>query len=117
MKIFTDRVDGFQIRDTVYLCDPPPTTPPRFDVVKWVQEKEPRLVTALERDENGKWYAVDKWSEEYCFSVATITWNAHESWFDFESVGTRWLEENPTDAVVKMILDFCNEKAKELDYD
>ena len=117
MKTYTDRVDGFQIRDVCYLCDQPSNTPPRFDVVKWIPEKEPRFVTALERDENGKWYAVDKWSEEHCYSVATLEWNAHEPWFEFHSVGTRWLEENPTDAVVKMILDFCNEKAKELDRD
>ena len=115
MKTYTDRVDGFQIRDVCYLCDPPKDAPIQYDVVKWVQEKEPHFGTVLHRDENGKWYSTEEWCEEYCYTVGTLEWDAHEPWFVFKSCGLRWLEAKPSEAVIDMVLQFCEEKEKELD--
>jgi len=40
-------------------------------------------------------YELVKWSEDSssCYVIAFIKWNAHEVWFDFKSVGTRYLED------------------------
>ena len=115
MKIlnYTDRIEGFQIRDVSYLGEPPKDAPIEFDIVKWIKLDEPELCTSLE-NVNGKWVTEQKWHDEYCYSVGRLVWDSHEEWFKFESVGTRWLEENPSMDVITMILRFCNEKRNEL---
>ncbi len=102
---YTERIDGFQIRDVVYIGLPPPNTPPQFDIVKW-ESCEPREVY----DFHGK----KKMMSEYCYSVATLKWNTEEKSFSFQSVGLRWLEIKPSDAVKKMVMDFALSKEEEL---
>lgn len=114
MKEYTERVDGFQIRDVCYFGQPPVDAPIRFDVVKWVQEKEPHFGTVLHSDENGRWYSREEWCTEYCYTVGTLEWNDHEPCFEFHSCGLRWLEAKPSDAVIDMVLKFCEEKEKEI---
>jgi hypothetical protein len=103
---YTDRVDGFQIADVTYIGLPPKDTPPRYEVILWY-EHEP-------------WEAIDGYTgkkktvTESCYVVAFIEWNPKEPDFEFRSVGLRWLESAPTNRVVKMILDFCEAKEKEL---
>ena len=104
---YTDRIDGFQIRDLNYIGLPPKNTPPGYDVVKWVQT-EPRKVISFETMK-------EETITEYCYSVAHLVWNRKEPCFEFNSIGLRWLEANPTQAVIDMVLKFAEEKAKELE--
>ena len=106
---YTDRIDGYQIRDTVYLGKPPENAPPSFDVVKWVQV-EPFEIYNLR---TGK----KETRTEYCYTIAFLKWDSHEPQFVLHSVGLRWLQERPSEAVIEMVLRFCEEKGKELDYD
>lgn len=110
---YTERVDGFQITDPTYIGLPPKDTTPTFDIVKWVQT-EPHEVAAFEKDKSGKWISRNKISTEYCFVVATLVWDAHETEFRLNSVLLRWLEERPTEAVIQMVLDFAEKKGKEI---
>ena len=103
---YTERVDGFQIRDVTYLGDPPQDRPIMFDIVKWAQT-EPHEVMDLR---TGK----PKVSAEHCYSVARLVWNQREPCFEFQSIGMRWLEANPTERVIKMITEFADRKEDEL---
>ena len=103
---YTDRVDGFQIRDVTYLGLPPKDTPPTFDIVKWVQ-CEPYQARDFRTGER-------KTYTEYCYSVGSLVWDKHDGGFDFRSVGLRWLESLPNKDVVDMVLRFAHEKSKEL---
>ena len=114
MTEYTERVEGYQIRDVSYFGTAPADAPIRFDIVKWVQEKEPREILSMWTDEKGRWHSGKKISTEYCYSVGTLEWNSHEPCFEFESVGLRWLEENPSQRVIDMIIKFCKEKEKEI---
>lgn len=58
--------------------------PKRFEVVKWV-ETEPREVVDGRTGQK-------KISTRFCFVVAWIWWNNKEPCWEFESVGTRFLE-------------------------
>ena len=102
----TDRVDGFQISDVHYWGLPPKDTPPRYDVILWY-EHDPWDVTDARTGEK-------KTVTESCYVVAFLEWNPREPGFEFRSVGLRWLEAAPTNRVIKMILDFCEAKEKEL---
>ena len=103
---YTDIVDGYQIRDVTYIGLPPKDTPPTFDIVRWYDIEPRRAIDMMTGEE--------KTITRCCYSVAFLEWDRHEEWWQFRSVGTRWLEENPPETVVKMILEFCEEKAKEL---
>ena len=96
---YTKRVDGFQIRDITYFCDPPAEPSRRYDVVKWVS-CSPHEVYSLRQN---KYITIT----EYCFSIGTLEWDEKESDFEFKSVGLRALEYPPTKRARKMILDFC----------
>lgn len=103
---YTDRVDGFQITDVHYVGLPPIDAQPKYAVVLWY-EHDPWDVTdgiTLEK----------KTVTESCYVVAVIEWNPKEPGFEFRSVGLRWLEAAPTNKAIKMILDFCDEKEKEI---
>ena len=106
---YTGIVDGYQIRDVTYIGLPPKDTQPTFDIVKW-EDCEPHRAINLETGE-------ERTVTRYCYSVAFLEWDRHEGWWRFRSVGTRWLEAKPTDAVVNMVLTFCDVKAKELQYE
>ena len=109
---YTERVDGFQITDVMYIGLPPKDTPPRFQVVKWYDVEPHEGWVYHKEDETWK----PRWEKitEGSYAVACLEWDPHEPQFVFRSYGTRWLEEKPTEAVVKMILDFCEKKEKEL---
>ena len=118
MKEYTERIEGFQIRDISYFGKPPEDAPIRFDIVKWYPEKNPYIGTVYYSTENG-WGSREEMITEHCYSVGFLEWDSHEPQFVFRSVGLRWLEEKPSEAVINMILKFCEEKEKELedDYD
>lgn len=113
MKEYTERVDGFQIRDVCYFGQPPINAPIEFDVVKWYAEKNPHVGTVV-YNVDGKWETREEMIREHCCSVGFLEWDPHEPQFVFRSVGLRWLEEKPSDAVIDMILKFCEEKEKEI---
>ena len=115
---YTPRVCGYQIKDVTYVGLPPKGTPPRFDIVKWNQYDAPKLVHCFEKSSDGSWADLGMQERtEYCFVVGVLEWNAHEPCFEFRSIGTRWLEENPPQEVVEMVLRFAKEKGKELEAD
>ena len=104
VREYTPIVDGFQIRAIISIgsenCYTPPENPKRFDIVKW-EECEPH--TAID-GETGEERQITK----YCYSVGHLEWNNKEPCFEFKSIGLRWLESNPTERVIKMVLGFCN---------
>lgn len=83
----------FEIRPTCFLDGH--ADPKRWDVVKWVNT-EPREVID---GRTGK----KKMSDSYCYSVAQIWWNEKEPCWEFESVGTRFLEDY-TEGLCEFIL-------------
>ena len=99
VKEYTERYKGFQIRDVNYLGEPPTNIPPTFDVVKWKSYDTPREVIDLL---DGK----KKVSEEYCYSVGGLEYNA--------SCGLRWLEAHPDEDVENWIIKWCDYKLQEL---
>ena len=106
MSNYTDIVDGYQIRDVTYIGLPPKDTPPTFDIVKHV-DCEPFEAVNMETGKRQTY-------THYTYSVAFLRWDAHEDWWRFEPVGTRWLEDKPSETVIDMVLKFCEKKAKEL---
>lgn len=113
MTEYTERIDGFQIRDVAYFGEPPADAPIQFDVVKWFPEKEPYVGTVYHSTPTG-WISKDELITEHCYSVGFLEWDSHEPQFVFRSVGLRWLEEKPSEAVINMILKFCKEKEEEI---
>lgn len=93
VKEYTGRYKGFQIRDVVYLGEPPTDIPPTFDVVKW--------------DNNGS-------INEYCYTVGKLEYNAKEPCFEFKSCGLRWLKAHPDEDVENWIIKWCYYKLQEL---
>ena len=106
MTNYTEIVDGFQIRNPNYLWEAP-NRPIKFDIVKWV-DCEPHEVTNLI---TGK----KEIQTRYCYLVAFLEWNPKEPCFEFKSFGLRWLRANASEAVIKMILDFAENKQRELE--
>lgn len=76
------RFKDFEIRPTTFLDGH--IEPRRYEVVKW-QKHKPIEVLDLQTGEK-------KMSDTNCFSVARIYWNDREPCWEFESVGTRFLE-------------------------
>ena len=103
---YTERIEGFQIRKPSFFGDPPKNIPVMFDVVKW-QTCEPRKVYSITE---GK----EILSSEFCFVVGRLVWEKEEDAFRFESIGLRWLESKPSEAVVAMIMGFAGEMRKRL---
>lgn len=77
------RFKDFEIRPTTYLDGH--IEPKHYDVVKWDKRDEPIEVTDLRTGEK-------KMKDTFCYSVASIYWNEKEPCWEFESVGTRFLE-------------------------
>lgn len=105
MKEYTPVVDGFQIRDMVYIgFDSDGNYESKeaekdFDIVKWVKCDPYNVIDA----KTGKGKTID----QYCYSVGCLEWDEKEEDFNFKSIGLRWLESNPSMKVIKMILGFC----------
>lgn len=77
------RFKNFEIRPTTFLDGH--TDPKKWDVVKRCNRDKPERVYDLNLGEY-------KMSDTYCFSVASLWWNEKEPCWEFESVGTRFLE-------------------------
>lgn len=107
---YTDRVEGFQIRDVTYIGFNP-GRPCEFDVVKWYKHDPPMKNVTIFRE--GRIYE-NQTVYESCYSVGSLIWDRKECSFHFESVGMRLFEEKPSDAVMQMILDFAEKKGEEL---
>ena len=56
-----------------------------------------------------------KWADDnsYCWSIGFLRWNKKEHGFDFESVGTRYLEYRQ-DGLEEWLLKWC--EMKEIEY-
>ena len=106
MADYTKRVDGIQVRDCVW-ASCPPSNKIMYDVVKWKTRPTPTIVR------NGRTGQLE-YSFESCYSLAHLIWNPKEEEFEFEGVGTRWLEEAPSKEVCNMLLEFCKEVGENL---
>ena len=109
---YTERVEGFQIRDVTYLGRPPKNAPITYDIVKWNKYDKPQRARVIQNGVDCGELDVT----EYCYSVAFLEWDAHEKWFELKSVGMRFVEAKPSEAVMDMILDFCKSH-REVDED
>lgn len=109
---YTKRVEEYQIRDVTYLGMPPKDAPIEYDIVKWAKPDKPYEAFSLDTKTNEM---TKELITEYCYSVGRLVWDKRESCFEFESIGLRWLEAKPSEAVVDMILEFAEKKAKELE--
>lgn len=107
MREYTDRFQGFQIRDCNYIGKPPTDIPPTFDIVKWEPYDEPREVIDFRTGEK-------KTTTESCYSVGRLVYDRKEPCFDFESIGLRWLEEHPSEDVEDWLMKWCEYKIIEL---
>ena len=67
MKEYTERIEGFQIRDISYFGKPPVDAPVRFDIVKWFPEENPHIGTVYYSTENG-WESKEEMITEHCYS-------------------------------------------------
>ena len=96
---YTPIVDDFQISDVAYLDGHVDEHPRKFDIVKYYNT-EPTEVYVVETDQK-------EIKDRFCYTVAWLEWDSHESCFDFNSWGLRWLECAPTERVIQMILKFA----------
>lgn len=105
--MFPDPVDGIKIERVTYFPGHEPAnadTERRFAISKTVSCK-PYEATDLRTGEK-------KVLATTSYVIANLEWNEKECDFDFESVGTRWLEAAPSKEVCDMILKFCNKMTK-----
>ena len=91
-------------------------------------------VNYLDGHHNPDMYAIEKWVdcepheaidgrtgkkvivERYCFSIGNLEWDNHEKWFEFSSVGMRYLEERK-DGLEEFILKFVEEETRRREND
>ena len=97
VKTYTDRYEGYQIRDINYLGEPPKDAPIAFDIVKWYKD-----------------YSL---GTELCYSVANLVFNPKEPCFELKSIGIRWLEAHPSEMVEDWLIKWCDYKIQELKID
>lgn len=107
MRVYTDIWNDFQFRQPCYLDGH--FEKYKFDLVRWCTRPEPVEVFNLNTVKK-------QMSDKYCFSVGQLVWREKDGWFDFKSVGTRYLEYR-IDGLEEFILDFCDEMKKELSDD
>ncbi len=105
---YTERVDGFQICSPSYLPKREPKVEPlQYDVVKWETCKPFDAYDMVTGEKHTR--------TEYCYVVGVLKWDCQEPAMDFQSVGMRWLECNPTPAAIEMVNRFAAVKGAELD--
>lgn len=98
--ILSMRMKEFGFAKVHYLGQPDKDVfPQKIDIVKWVTLDEPMRVFDLEMGRH-------KYITEYSYTIAQLEWDAHEDWWDFKSIGTRYLKDG-TEDLSKWILDFC----------
>lgn len=102
---YTPIVDNIQIRSISRIGNVEDDPDRReFDIVKW-EDFEPTLTC----NKDGQMEFVTR----ACYSLGFLRWDYKEECFNFLSVGLRFIEAAPSNAALKMILDFCHEKEKE----
>lgn len=104
---YTERIDDFQVASPTYIGEPPKEAATTFDIIKWYQS-EPWEVLDLRTGEKVV-------RSEFCYVIGWLKWDVHECCFRFESCGLRWLEEKPTQKFIDRLLEFAEEKARELE--
>lgn len=87
----------FEIRQVVFLDGH--TDLKRWDVVKWYKTDKPTKVINWE---TGK----EETKDTFCCSIARLWWNDKEPCWEFESVGTRFLE-NYEEGLCEFVLKWC----------
>ena len=99
---YTEPIEDFFVEDLTFLREPPLRSMPlRFAVSKMERHNPPIKLTDFRTGELRE-------LQYTSFVVGEFVYNAHEGCFDFESVGTRWLEAHPSAAVEDMALQFIN---------
>lgn len=81
-KVLSMRMNEFEFHKVSFLGSNEDVFPHKIHIVKWLQP-------------------------DYCFVIGELEWNAHDSYWRFKSIGTRYLEYG-TEELNKWILDFCN---------
>lgn len=107
-SMFPESVDGIKIERVVYFpgCAPANAdSERRFAVSKTVPCKSYEA-TDMRTGEK-------KIHNTNTYVIANLVWNEKEDSFDFNGIGTRWLEAAPSKEVCDMILKFCNKMTKE----
>ena len=106
--MFPDPIDGIKIERVTYLpgCEPANADTERRFAISKTESCKPHEATDMRTGEK-KIYTTNT------YVIANLEWNEKECDFDFESVGTRWLEAAPSKEVCDMILKFCDKMAAE----
>lgn len=97
LREYTEKFEGFQIRDINYVGGAPDNAPIKFDVVVWKKNEY--------NDE----------PKEYCYSVANLIYDEKEPGFELRSVGMRWVDAHPSTRVENWIKAWCDYKMIELE--
>ena len=107
-SIFPDPVDGIKIERVTYFpgCAPANADTERRFAISKTESCKPYEATDMRTGEK-KIYTTNT------YVIANLEWNEKECDFDFESVGTRWLEAAPSKEVCDMVLKFCDKMAAE----
>lgn len=93
--------DDYSIGDVSYLDGH--HDPNKYAIEKWV-DCEPHEATDWN---TGKKVMI----ERYCYVIAELTWDEHEKWFEFSSVGMRYIEDRK-DGLEEFIISFVEEETK-----
>lgn len=106
--MFPEPIDGIKIERVVYFpgCEPPNADTERRFAISKTESCKPYEATDMRTGEK-------KIHTTNTYVIANLEWNEKECDFDFESVGTRWLEAAPSKEVCDMILRFCDKMAAE----
>ena len=106
MNNYTERINGFQIRDPSYIPGFEPEEPSRsFDIVKWQQHPPYETMDLITGEK--------KTSTESCYSIGELKWNEHEQDFEFKSFGMRWLDADVPVEFCRVVKAFAAFKAAE----
>jgi hypothetical protein len=109
MVEYTEKWNGFQFRSPAFLGKPPKEAKDWYDLVKWMDYGEPMRIYDVDKQE----YTIQK---EHCFSVGELKWDENEDWFNFESVGTRFLQyyqEGLSEWIMEFVSRMYDEKYKD----
>lgn len=96
----------FEIRKPIYLKHPQPSTYGKYDIVKWTHYTEPQTIKDVEIKDD-EVIVKDKEvteNDKYCYSIGFLEYDFDEHGYNFESVGTRFLEDYE-DGLCEWILD------------
>lgn len=98
-KVLSMRMNEFGLSKISFFGLDKDVFPNQIHVVKWV-DCEPFNAYSIDKQ---KYITVTT----HCYAIGKLKWNEHEPCWEFESVGTRYLEDG-TEELNKWILDFCN---------